>query len=41
MRQRDPSNANRDPEQIAIQVRDSGVGIDRFPVLSSGWETLK
>jgi len=28
MQQRDPSNANRDPDQIAIQVRDSGVGID-------------
>jgi two-component system sensor kinase FixL len=28
MQPRDPSNAKRDPDQIAIQVRDSGVGID-------------
>jgi signal transduction histidine kinase len=28
MQHRDPSNANRDPDQIAIQVRDSGVGMD-------------
>ena len=28
MQDRDPLNANRVPNQIAIQVRDSGVGID-------------
>jgi len=28
MQQRNPSNANRGPDQIAIRVRDSGVGID-------------
>ena len=28
MQQRNQSNANRDPDQIVIKVRDSGVGID-------------
>ena len=32
MQYRDPSNANRVPDQIAIQVRDSGVGIDPSPL---------